>query len=58
MKLLFVSLMILMDYPGFAEDLPRGFYPTEEVTELQKYDRGIYPAERPLEISHYCNFRR
>ncbi|MCC5801914.1 hypothetical protein [Rossellomorea vietnamensis] len=50
---LFVPFMILLDYPGFADDLPRGFYPTEDVTEIQRYDRGIYPAETLIKIQEY-----
>ncbi|MGM0828083.1 MAG: hypothetical protein ACQEU4_07685 [Bacillota bacterium] len=53
MKYLFVSLMILMDYPGFADDLPRGYYPTEEVVEIQKYDCGIYPVNTPFDLHNF-----
>jgi hypothetical protein len=44
------SLFLIMNPPDLSSELPRGFYPTEQVTQLQKYDRGIYPAERPVKL--------
>jgi hypothetical protein len=48
------SLFLIMNPSDLTRELPRGFYPSEEVTELHIFDRGVYPAAMPLEISEYC----